>query len=91
MSYTDPRTVTSPQDQWKLGSILYNSREYGWSVAEGQWKDGETWNNALGIRWNGGGENPLGHPISHFHPVWFIVPDELRDVLREVIALLPKP
>ena len=91
MSYVDPHDVTSPQERWKLSHVLYDGGKGGWSAATGSWKDGDTWEEVLAIRWNGEGENAIGQPQSHGLPTWFIVPDEVAGVLREVIALLPKP
>lgn len=87
MNYTDPHTVTSPQEWWELNDVIYDSKEGGWSVARGKWDD----KPVLAIRWNGEGRNVIGHPQSRGLPVWFIVPGEVAGVLREVIALLPKP
>ena len=88
MSYVKPRDVSSPKNRWKLDRVLYNGGEAFWSAAEGQWKDGETWNEALAIRWNGRTGKKLGQPQSSGYPTWFIVPDELVGVIRAVIDIL---
>ena len=90
MSFTDPNNVTSPKNRWRLCSVLYNSPDGYWSVAEGQWKNDGKWEDVLAIRWNGDKNSKIGQPQSHGRPIWFIVPDELSGVLREVVALLPK-
>ena len=80
----DPNDVKSPKNRWKFDTVLYNKN--GWSVAEGQW-DGEP---VLAIRWNGETSHDKGQPQSRGYPTWFIVPEEIEGVLREVIALLNK-
>ena len=84
MSYVDPNDVDSPKDRWKLDTVIYN--ENGWSAAEGAWDS----KKVLAIRWNGEPGQEKGQPQSHGYPTWFIVPEEIEGVLREVIALLPK-
>ncbi len=88
MSYIKPDQVNSPKDSWKLDSVLYDGGEGSWSAAEGKWKDGETWNKVLAIRWNGETGKELGQPQSSGYPTWFIVPDKLVGVIRAVIDLL---
>ncbi len=94
MSYVKPQDVVSPQERWKLSRVLYDGGEGEWSAATGSWKNDETGEGkVLAIRWNGEGENAIGHPQSSGHAVWFIVPDKLACVLRvviKVIALLSK-
>ena len=89
MSYVDPHKVTSPKDHWKRGTVLYNKN--GWSAAEGEWKEEETWEKVLAIRWNGTGKRKgKGQPQSRGYPTWFIVPEEIEGALRREIARLKK-
>ena len=46
---------------------------------------------SLGIRWNGEPSSPLGNPQSRGIPTWFIVPDELRDVVERAVRELSSP
>lgn len=85
----DPNDVTSPKNRWKLDTVLYNKN--GWSAATGSWEDNGRWDEVLALRWNGEPSHDKGQPQSRGYPTWFIVPDEIAGVLREVIALLPKP
>ncbi len=50
--------------------ILYDGGEGEWAVARAE-------TGALGIRWNGSGEKPIGFPSSHGKAEWFIVPDQI--------------
>ncbi|MDE0405895.1 MAG: hypothetical protein OXI53_11375 [Nitrospira sp.] len=88
MSYVKPDKVISPKKRWKLDRVLYDGGEAQWSAAEGQWKDDETWNWALAIRWNGRTGKKLGQPQSSGYPTWLIVPDKLVGVVQAVIDLL---
>ena len=40
---------------------------------------------AIGIRWNGEEGSGIGNPQSRGNPTWFILPDELRDVVLNKI------
>ena len=91
MSYIKPDEVQGPQDYWKLDKIIYEGKEGEWSAAEGRWKNNGTWEKVLAIRWNGETGREIGNPQSRGHATWFIVPNEVAGVLREVISLLPKP
>ena len=57
------------------------------SAAEGQWENGEgLWVKRLAIRWNGSSDAERGNPQSRAYATWFIVPTELEDAVRKVIA-----
>ena len=89
--YVQPEHVTSPKTYWHLDCVLYNGGFGEWSVAEGQWGTSGKRENVLAIRWNGGdGRPPIGTPQSRGLPVWFIVPGELKEAIREVITELKK-
>lgn len=79
MRFTSPETVISPKGSVSNVRVLLNTGEGGWALAALQWENRE----ALGIRWNGHPENPIGNPQSRGIPTWFIVPDEVDAVLRE--------
>lgn len=74
---TAPDTVLSPKGSVSDLRVLYDTGEDGWSLAKLRWKGEE----ALGMRWNGHAENPIGNPQSRGIPTWFIVPDELQGYL----------
>jgi hypothetical protein len=76
--YTAPETVLSPKGSVAHLRVLLNTGEKGWAVASMLWKGRE----ALGIRWNGDSENPIGNPQSRGIATWFILPDELAALLR---------
>lgn len=85
MSYVDPETVISPKDSWELTKVITNTRQGGWSAAEGKWC-GE---RRLGLRWNGAdSEDGVGNPQSRGHPTWFLVPSELEYAIRREIEHL---
>jgi hypothetical protein len=73
-AFAPPDTVLSPKGAVRDLRVLYNTGEGGWSLAKLLWHDKE----ALGIRWNGHAENPIGNPQSRGIPTWFIVPEELH-------------
>jgi hypothetical protein len=87
MTYVDPNTVISPKSVWNLSKVLINTRQEGWSAAEGTWEG----NPCLVIRWNGSDASiGLGNPQSRGHPTWFVIPKELEGVIRREIGLLKK-
>jgi hypothetical protein len=92
--YVKPENVHSPKARWRLQKVIFDggplgSETGGWSLAEGQWEDDEhVWSNALGIRWNGTAEAPLGNPHSRGQPTWFIVPAEIEDAIRKTVEKL---
>jgi len=80
MAYIDPAKVNSPQGSIRRVQVLHNQGDRGWSVAEVDY-DNEV---RIGIRWNGWeGEPGIGNPQSRGHPTWFLVPEELEDVVRQ--------
>jgi len=83
MSYIDPGTVLTPRDRVRSVHVLYNSgprNGWSWSVALLDF-DGE---EHIGIRWNGSEDEPgIGNPQSRGRPTWFVIPDELSDLVRE--------
>lgn len=85
MAYIDPATVLSPKDAWELTSVLWNTGQGDWSLAQGTWNK----NPCLAMRWNGSdGIEGIGNPQSRGHPTWFIIPDDLEDAIRKEADLL---
>jgi len=89
MAYIDPQTVVSPRNRVGSVDILYNSGPgpgWSWSVARLEY-DGRL--DRIGIRWNGSEEEEgIGNPQSRGRPTWFVVPDELSPLVREVAEQL---
>jgi len=86
MPYIPPASVLSPRNAVRAVDVLYETDpgEDGWAVAQLNW-NGDL---VLGLRWNGGSESSLGTPNARGIPTWFIVPEELEDVIRERIETL---
>ena len=80
----DPKTVTAPKEFWKLKEVIHTDHEEGWSVAEGWWDE----ELVLAVRWDGyDPEQPLGFPVAFGQfPMWFILPSQLMQVVKEEIA-----
>jgi hypothetical protein len=80
MAYIKPETVLSPKGSVANLKVLHNNGS--WSVAELNWNG----QSALGVRWNGSdNESGVGTPQSRGLPMWFIVPQELASVIKEVL------
>ena len=79
MNYTDPRSVRTPKKRITGNiDVLHDTGEWGWSLCRIIW-DGK---QSLGIRWNGSfSENNMGNPQSRGNATWFILPDEITDLL----------
>jgi|ERR1039458_2460183 hypothetical protein len=78
MAYVEPATVRAPRALIRSVEVLYNKGPGEWSVARVTWEDRER----IGIRWNGGEDGPgIGNPQSRGNATWFILPDELQDVI----------
>jgi hypothetical protein len=77
--YHDPKTVLSPKHMVKSVEVIYDAGpvEGSWSVARLKWGDAP----AVGIRWNGDSINSKGTPQARGNPAWFIVPEQLADVV----------
>ena len=73
-TFTAPDTVLSPKGSVSNLRVLFNTGEGGWSLAKLRWNGDE----ALGMRWNGNADNPIGNPQSRGIATWFIVPEDLH-------------
>jgi hypothetical protein len=86
MSYINPQTVLSPRSRVGSVDILYDDGPGSWSVARLEYDDVP---DRIGIRWNGSDqESGIGNPQSRGRPTWFVVPDELSALVREVAERL---
>jgi hypothetical protein len=81
MSYVEPASVLSPKSSVRSVDVIYTTKNGGyggWSVARIGWENTES----VGIRWNGSDDTPgIGSPQSRGNPTWFILPEELHDVV----------
>jgi hypothetical protein len=78
MSYVEPAAVLSPRSSVRSVDVIYSTNNGGWSVARIGWENSES----VGIRWNGSDDSPgIGSPQSRGNPTWFILPEELHEVV----------
>ena len=85
--YIRPEDVRSPKRHWRLIRVLHDGGPGQWSVAEGQWDNGDRWDTVLAIRWNGATGAEIGNPQSRGLPTWFILPEELEASVRRALPL----
>jgi len=76
-----PQHVVSPKNKLKNLKVIFENQEYNYSIAQMTWEE----NLAYGIRWNGGEKYPLGSPHSNGHPTWFILPNDIAEIVVEYI------
>ena len=90
MSYVKPDLVLSPKSSVSDLEVVYDGGEESWSLAKLKWGGREV----LGLRWNGGSQDPrfpgIGNPQSRGVPTWFVLPDEIGDVVVEMLELNDK-
>ena len=67
-----PRHVDAPKSRLKHHHAILAGPE--WSLAVGIWDK----SRSLLIRWNDDPSKPLGNPVSHGRPTWFVLPEELH-------------
>lgn len=84
MAYIDPRMVLSPKGRVENLTVIFDGGEHSYSVARMDWDK----NPALGVRWNGGDKEGLGNPQSRGIATWFILPDEIANLVLANQALL---
>lgn len=83
MSYIDPNTVISPKSSVSAVRVIEDKKEGSFSIARLRYDGRET----LACRWNGGENEPVGHPNSRGIPTWFIIPDQMQgDIMRGAIT-----
>ena len=68
--YIDPRLVTSPKNKLSNLHVIVDDGANAHSVAIFNWEG----KKAVGVRWNGEKDNPLGNPQSRGIATWFILP-----------------
>jgi hypothetical protein len=70
--YVHPQDVLSPRSLGvQVLEVIHDPGENGMSVARILWDNKEV----IATRWNGSSDQPLGNPVSHGHPTWFVVDD----------------
>lgn len=58
---------------WELTEVVHETE--AWSLVRGNYRG----DDAVALRWNGGGPSDNGFPVSRGQPVWFILPGELAE------------
>ncbi len=89
MNYTDPNTVLTPKGRIENLKVIFDGGENSWSLASMEW-DGTA---VLGMRWNGGmsnGNPTVGNPQSRGKPTWFVVPNEVGNVVKQMLVMSQK-
>jgi hypothetical protein len=82
MSYVEPAAVLSPRSSVRSVDVIYSTGNGGWSLARIGWENSQS----VGIRWNGSYDEPgIGTPQSRGNPTWFILPDDLHDVILKKV------
>jgi hypothetical protein len=86
MAYIEPHNVLSPRSVVGAVDVIYNGGPGSWSVARLEYAGVQ---DRIGIRWNGSDkETGIGNPQSRGMPTWFVVPDELSPLIREMAEQL---
>mgnify|MGYP001418855056 CR=1 FL=1 len=90
MSYITPELVTSPKAKVSELHVIYDGGEGNWALAEMKWDE----KKVMALRWNGGSEDPrfpgIGNPQSRGVPTWFVLPDEVGEVVVQMLRLHEK-
>jgi hypothetical protein len=82
MSYVEPAAVLSPKASVRSVEVIYSTGNGGWSLARIGWENSQS----VGIRWNGSDDEPgIGTPQSRGNPTWFILPEDLHDVILQKV------
>ncbi len=71
-----PKPENVNPGNFKVKKILFNNDSF--SVAYGVW---ENKTNVIAMRWNGNDEKDQGYPKTFGHPMWFIVHDDLKNMI----------
>lgn len=81
MSYMKPEMVRSPKARLSELTVLKDTEEDGWSLAEVIWDE----EKRLAVRWNGSFDDrkhSVGTPQSRGLPMWFILPTDSEFVTQ---------
>ena len=83
MPFQDPELVDSPRAKFQLERVVLNRGEHSNSYCLGRWEG----RPVIGFRWNGGGEQPKGNPLSRGFPTWTIMDAQDYPVLVTLFPL----
>lgn len=89
--YFKPTEVLSPKGQVEVLDVLYDSGEWGVSVARIRYRDelNQQFKECTGMRWNGNlDEDNKGMPVSRGYPIWFVIPDEFSECIQATALAL---
>jgi Cdc6-like AAA superfamily ATPase len=90
MSYIKPDLVISPKNSVSDLRVIYDGGENSWSLAEMKWEG----DKVMALRWNGGSTDQrfpgIGNPQSRGVPTWFILPDEIGEIVVDMLRLNKK-
>ena len=75
-NYIHPQDVTAPRNLLGPFKVVMDNRAGDGAYMIGKWGDRQI--RAIAFRWNGTNTEQRGFPISKGHPVWIILPDDLR-------------
>jgi len=80
--YIPASRVTSPKLHWSLIAVLKDEQDGGGVLAIGRWDN----DPVLAMRWNGGGDSPIGNPQSRGLPTWFVVPHTYDEAILGTLS-----
>jgi len=86
MTYKKPSEITSPKKRLSKVDVIYDDGDGSYAIAKIEWDK----KSATGIRWNGSdskkGPYPkIGFPQSFGYGTWFILPDEIDQLILEFV------
>lgn len=83
--YITPENVKSPKSRISGEiKVLKDGGPGSWSLVKLTWDNLESY----GIRWNGSDDdNGIGNPQSRGVPTWFILPEEIGNLIEANLAL----
>jgi hypothetical protein len=85
MAYITPELVTSPRGAISDLRVVRDGGESDWSLARMKWYGKDCW----AMRWNGNQDNHgIGNPQSRGVPTWFILPDNVGELINRSLTLL---
>ncbi|MDM8568533.1 hypothetical protein QUF50_03270 [Thiotrichales bacterium HSG1] len=71
-----PKPTDVNPGNFKVKKVLFDNGSF--SVAYGIWKNK---NKVIAMRWNGSDEEDKGYPKTFGNPMWFIVHDDLKNMI----------
>ena len=90
MCYVKPDLVVSPKSLVSNLKVIYDGEVNSWALVEMEWGGAE----AVRLRWNDGSEDQrfpgIGNPQSRGLPTWFILPEEIAEVVISMLKVNKK-